>query len=73
LPIPLILALVALVTLQFKTADDPVLIEEGVAEKEVITGNPGLTDVGVGGVTDVVTVSRAVAPVLPSLLLAVIV
>ena len=76
LPIPLILALAALVTFQFKTEDDPALIEEGVAEKEIITGNPALPE-GVlgeeGGVTAAPTVSKTVALVLPFLLLAVIV
>ena len=76
LPIPLILALVALVTLQLKTEDDPALIEEGEAEKEVITGNPTLPEgvAGVvGGITAPLTVSKAVALVLPDLLPAVIV
>jgi hypothetical protein len=62
-----------LVTLQLRTVDAPALIEEGVAEKEVMTGNPALPEGGVGGVTAVLTVSSAVALVLPALLLAVIV
>jgi hypothetical protein len=70
------LALVALFTLQFKTEDDPALIEEGVAEKEAMTGNPtppeGVAGV-VGGITAAPTVSKAVALVLPDLLPAVIV
>ena len=69
LPMPLILAPVALDVVQLNTEEYPGLILEGEAEKDTITGRPAA---GAGGMTPVpVTVSSAVDRVEPALLLAV--
>jgi hypothetical protein len=69
LPMPLILAPVALDVVQLNTEEAPGLILDGEAENDTITGDPAA---GAGGMTPVpVTVSSTVDLVEPALLLAV--
>jgi hypothetical protein len=69
LPMPLILAPVALDVAQLNTEEAPGLILDGEAENDTITGDPAA---GAGGITpEPVTVSSAVDLVEPDLLLAV--
>jgi hypothetical protein len=70
-PIPLILALSALLTAHVKTEDPPALTVDGAAENDVITGNPVEAAGGVTVVVEPLTVSTTVDLLVPFLLVAV--
>ena len=70
-PRPVILVESALLTAQVSTEGPPANTEEGTAENVAITGRPVLTAGGAEGAAAPLTVSTAVAELLPYLLVAV--